>query len=210
MAQPDPAPRYTPEAYLILERAAATKSEYLDGEIFAMAGASRRHNLITGNVLGELRAQLRHRPCEVYPSDMRVKIPATGLYTYPDVVVACGEPRFEDAVLDTLLNPTLLVEVLSESTAGYDRGAKFDHYRSIEALQEVLFVAQERIHVVHYVRQDDGTWTLSEMQDPEGLLPLPSMEAELLLAEVYAKVRFDDPAAPPGSPLKSFRGSGTR
>lgn len=210
MAQPDPTRRYTPAEYLILERAAATKSELIDGEIFAMAGASRRHNLITGNVLGELRAQLRHRPCEVYPSDMRVKVPATGLYTYPDVVVTCDEPRFEDAVLDTLLNPTLLVEVLSESTAGYDRGVEFDHFRSIESLREVLFVAQERVHVVHYVRQDDGTWTLSEIQDLEGRLPLPSMEAELLLAEVYAKIRFDDPTAPPGRPFKSFRGSGTR
>ncbi len=195
MAQPDPAPRYTAAEYLILERAAATKSEFLDGEIFAMAGASRRHNLITGNVLGELRAQLRHRPCEVYPSDMRVTVPATGLYTYPDVVVVCDPPRFEDAVLDTLLNPTLLVEVLSESTAGYDRGAKFDDYRSIESLREVLFIAQDSVHVLHYVRRDDDTWILSEIRDPEGRLPLSSTEAELLLTEVYAKVRFDDPAA---------------
>ncbi len=196
MAQPEPAPRYTPAQYLALERAAETKSEYLGGEIFAMAGASRRHNLITGSIVTRLTIQLERRPCEVYPSDMRVKVPATGLYTYPDVVVVCEEPQFEDAELDVLLNPTLLVEVLSKSTAGHDRGAKFDHYRTIASLREVLFVAQDSVHVVHYVRQDDGTWILSESQDPKGRLSLVSIEAQLLLSEVYAKVRFDDASGP--------------
>ena len=112
----------TAEEYLALERKAPYKSEYLKGEVFAMTGASRRHNLISLNIGAELRAQLRQRPCEVYTSDMRVKLGATGLYTYPDVVVVCGEPAFEDAEVDTLLNPILLVEVLSKSTEDYDRG----------------------------------------------------------------------------------------
>src|SRR5919198_4874617 len=121
-------PDYTPEEYLALERAARHKSEYVNGRIYALAGASRAHNLIVVNVSAELRAQLRGRPCETYASDMRVKVSQTGLYTYPDVVVVCGEPRFEDAQVDTLLNPTVIIEVLSESTESYDRGEKFAHY----------------------------------------------------------------------------------
>ncbi len=196
MAQSKPVPRYTAAEYLALERAAETKSEYLGGEIFAMAGASRRHNLITGSVVTRLTTQLESRPCEVYPSDMRVRVPATDLYTYPDVVVVCEEPRFEDAELDVLLNPTVLVEVLSPSTAGYDRGIKFDCYRTIESLREVLFIAQDSTHVVHYVRQNDGTWNLSETRDPEGRLTLASIGAQLLLAEVYAKVDFEQSPRP--------------
>src|SRR5205085_5334550 len=120
---------YTPEEYLILERQAEYKSEYFNGEIFAMTGASRRHNLVAANVLASLHGQLRKRPCEVYSSDMRVKVSPTGLYTYPDVVVVCNDPLFDDKQKDTLLNPTVLIEVLSKSTASYDRGEKFEHYR---------------------------------------------------------------------------------
>jgi Uma2 family endonuclease len=183
-------PKTTPADYLVHERTAPSKSEYLDGEVFAMAGASRRHNLITANVIGELRQQLKKRPCEVYPSDMRLKVPATDLYTYPDVSVTCGEPSFEDAELDVLLNPTLVVEVLSKSTADYDRGAKFEHYRTIPSLREVLFVAQDSVHVVHCVRQENGSWLLTETRDPEGRLTLASIEAELLVSEIYDKVRI--------------------
>ena len=189
MAQPQR--RLTPSEYLELERRASFRSEYLDGELFAMAGASRRHNLITLNVGAELRAALRERPCEVYPSDMRLKVPATDLYTYPDVAVVCGEPEFEDSELDTLINPTVLVEVLSPSTADYDRGAKFGHYRTLSSLREILFIAQDEVHVLQYVRRDDGTWLLSETRNPEGALLLRSIDAELRVAEIYAKVRFD-------------------
>jgi Uma2 family endonuclease len=196
MARPDSTPRYTPAEYLALERAAETKSEYLDGQIFALAGASRRHNLITGSLVTQLTLQLGQRPCEVYPSDMRVKISDTGLYTYPDVTVVCGEPEFEDTELDVLLNPTLLVEVLSKSTEGYDRGAKFDHYRTIPSLREVLFVDQDTVHAVQYVRQGDTTWILSESRDPEGPLALVSIDVQLSLRDVYAKVRFGDASGP--------------
>lgn len=183
--------RLTPQEYLALEREAPSKSEYFNGEMFAMSGASRRHNLISLNIGAELRAQLRHRSCEVYTSDMRVKIRTTGLYTYPDVVVVCEEPAFEDTAGDTLLNPTVLVEVLSKSTADYDRGGKFEHYRTLSSLHEYLIVAQEQPHVVQYVRQSDTTWLLSEMRDLEAHLHLPSITCDLALSEVYAKVRFD-------------------
>ena len=181
----------TPEAYLALERQARDKSEYFAGEMFAMSGASRRHNLISLNIGAELRAQLRHRPCEVYTSDMRVKVGPTGLYTYPDVVVVCGEPAFEDTLGDTLLNPTVLVEVLSQSTEDYDRGRKLEHYRSLPSLQEYLLVSQERAHIVHYVRHFDVSWLLSDTLGLEASISLRSIECEVALSEIYAKVRFE-------------------
>ena len=184
--------RFTPEEYLTLERQAQHKSEYLNGEIFAMSGASRRHNLITLNIGAGLHAQLRQRLCEVYTSDMRVKVSPTELYTYPDVVVVCDTPQFEDAELDTLLNPTLIVEVLSKSTADYDRGGKFEHYRTLASLQEYLLVAQDRCHIVHYIRQPDNTWVLSETHVLNDRLPLPSLSAQLLVSEAYTKVQFDE------------------
>ncbi len=198
MAQPQE--HRTPVEYLALERQAATRSQYLGGQIFAMAGASRQHNLITGNVVRELGACLRRTPCEVYPSDMRVKVSSTGLYTYPDVSVVCEEPEFEDSELDTLLNPTLLVEVLSKSTADYDQGQKFEHYRTLSSLREILFVAQDSVHLVHYRRQSDDTWILSETRDPEHRLVLASIEVEIPLTEVYAKVRFKGSSGPKAVP----------
>ena len=183
--------RLTVEEYLALERQAPCKSEYFDGEMFAMAGASRRHNLIALNIGAELRTQLQQYPCEVYTSDMRVKISRTGLYTYPDVVVVCDEPCFEDTDVDTLLNPIVLVEVLSPSTADYDRGGKFEHYRALPSLQAYLLVAQERCHVVHYTRQQDNTWLLAETDDLQDRIHIPSIRCNLLLSEVYAKVQLD-------------------
>ena len=182
---------YTPEEYLALERAAEDKSEYFNGEIFAMTGASRRHNLVAGNVFATLHAQLRKRPCEIYPSDMRVKVSPTGLYTYPDVVVVCGEPSFDDEQKDTLLNPTVLVEVLSKSTMSYDRGEKFEHYRKLESLAEYLVIAQNKYHVEHYVRQPDNQWLLSETDDLQKTVHLLSIECELALADIYDKVEID-------------------
>ncbi len=179
----------TPEAYLILEREATTKSEYLNGQIYAMAGASRAHNLIAGNIFGELRSQLRMRACETYINDMRVKVRPTERYTYPDVVVVCDEPHFEDAELDTLLNPTVLVEVLSPSTESYDRGEKFVHYRQVASLQEYVLVAQDSIRVEHYLRQ--GTqWLLTEFSEQDDVLNFVSIGCALSLREIYAKVEF--------------------
>lgn len=182
---------YTPEEYLASERVADYKSEYYGGEVFAVTGASRKHNLLTINIATSLNGQLRNRPCEVYASDMRVKVSPTGLYTYPDVVVVCGEAQFEDAHVDTLLNPTLIVEVLSKSTTSYDRGEKFAHYRKLASLAEYLVVAQDKHHVEHYAKQPDGRWLLSETDDVRETIALTSINCELVLADVYNKVEVD-------------------
>ncbi len=178
----------TPQEYLAIEREAEFKSEYFRGEMFAMSGASRGHNLITTNIVIELGQQLRGRPCEVYSSDMRVKVSATGLYTYPDVVAVCGEPKFEDAHVDTLLNPTLIVEVLSASTAAYDRGQKFAHYRGIESLSEYVLVSQDECKVEHFVKQSDRQWLQTVVQSPEAQIELASIQSVLRLREIYDKV----------------------
>src|SRR3989442_7543846 len=150
-----------PGQYLTLDRRAEFRSEYVDGDMVAMSGGSREHNLIVTNLVRELSFQLKGRPCEVYPSNMRVKVSATGLYTYPDVVVVCGEPKFEDENVDTLINPTLIAEVLSDSTEAYDRGAKFGHYRKVDSLTEYLLVAQKEPRIEQYVRQAAGPWLRS-------------------------------------------------
>jgi Uma2 family endonuclease len=179
----------TPEAYLALERKATIKSEYLNGRMYAMSGGSRAHNLIGGNIFGGLHAQLRERDCEVYTNDMRVKVSPTGLYTYPDVVVVCDGPRFEDTSFDSLLNPTVLVEVLSPSTEAYDRGEKFAHYRQLGSLQEYVLVSQNCVRVEHYLRQGEQ-WLLTELSALDERLPLASIDCELSLREIYSKVKF--------------------
>jgi len=180
----------TPEEYLALERKAEHKSEYHNGEIFAMAGASERHNLIVANVIAELRAGLKRRDCKVYPSDMRLKIPSTGLYTYPDVIVVCHKPQFDDEHKDTLLNPTLVVEILSESTEAYDRGKKFEHYRKIESLAEYLLISQDSHKIEYYSRQPENQWLLSEITGLQNTVKLATIGCELVLAEVYDKVEI--------------------
>lgn len=182
--------RISPEEYLEIERHAATRSEYLDGEIFAMTGGSFGHNIIVANLVGELRQQLKGRSCMVAPSDLRVHLPATGLYTYPDVVAICGEPRFKDEVFDTLLNPTLIIEVLSPTTEAYDRGKKFEHYDTIESLAEYVLVSQDTPRVEQYVRQDGGRWLFTATSGLDGKVALPSIGCELALAEIYDKVPF--------------------
>ena len=180
----------TPEEYLALERAAEYKNEYFDGEIFAMTGASRRHNLIAGNIGGSLWQQLRGKPCEVYPSDMRVRIPSANIYTYPDVVVVCGEPQFEDDYVDTLLNPTLLVEILSKSTASYDLRVKSGYYRTLPSLTEYLFIAQNEYHVAQHIKQADGRWLLADIRGADGRAELSSGGCVLALSDVYERVEM--------------------
>jgi len=197
--------RLTPEEYIAFERKALPdteiiRHEYINGELIAMSGASRAHNLITGNIFGEIRAQLRGSRCETYMSDMRVSTPPTAFYFYPDVVVVCEEPRFEDDVFDTLLNPIILVEVLSPSTEVYDRGEKFAHYRQLASLQEYVLVAQDKVLVEHYRRQEkQGTapatgkdWIFTDFQNIEESLPLTSIHCELPLREIYERVPFSD------------------
>jgi Uma2 family endonuclease len=182
----------TPEQYLEIERKAPYKSEYLNGEVFAMSGASRAHNLITTNVTALLRPQLRNRGCEIYASDMRVHIPDTGLYTYPDIVVVCGEPQFQDGSLDTLLNPTFLAEVLSPSTEAYDLGRKFDYYRRLESLRQYLVIAQDRLNSNVYTKQE-GRWFLVGASKMEDALDLLSIGCKLKLADVYEDVVLPPP-----------------
>lgn len=185
-----PKTHLTPEEYLALERKAEYKSEYFAGEMFAMARASERHVLVVTNVVAELRGQLRHRPCTVYSTDLRVRVSPTGLYTYPDVIVVCGQAQFADDQKDTLLNPTLIVEVLSESTKDYDRGGKFEHYRTLASLSEYVLIAQNKYHVEHFVRQPDNRWLLWETNRLEDTIHLPSIECALALIEVYDKVEM--------------------
>jgi Uma2 family endonuclease len=182
----------TPEEYLALERAAERKSEYRDGEIVGMTGASRRHSLITVNVSSELNRQLKGRPCEVHVNDLRVLIAARRLYTYPDVIVVCGEPALADRYRDILTNPTVLIEVLSPSTEAYDRGTKFEHYRTLESLREYLLVSQSRPQVDHFMREDDGPWLLSAANDLAATIVLPSIQCQLAMAEIYDKVKFGE------------------
>jgi Uma2 family endonuclease len=181
----------TPEEYLEIERLADYKSEYYQGEMFAMAGAKWNHNLIAGHLVGQLDQQLRSRPCSVTPSDMRVLVNATGLYTYPDVIVVCGEPQFLDGQRDTLLNPTLIAEVLSPSTEAYDRGRKFENYRSIESLAEYLLISSQRVSAELFARQPDGRWLLTAANSLEDTLELPATGCRLPLAGIYEKVEFE-------------------
>jgi Uma2 family endonuclease len=181
--------RLSVQEYLRLERLAETKSEYLDGQMVAMTGGTIRHNRIITNVVRELSGQLHDRPCEVFPNDLRVRIPSANLYVYPDATVVCGEPRVEDSYADTLLNPTLIVEVLSPSTEAYDRGKKLRWYQSLDSLSELLLIPQDVPVIEQYVRQGD-IWLLRTAEGLEAVLPLPSIQAELALAEVYHKIAF--------------------
>jgi Uma2 family endonuclease len=187
-AEPAASRRVSAAEYLARERTAETKSEYYAGELFAMTGASLRHGLVVANLMHVLTTQLRNRDCYVVANDMRVRVPETDSYVYPDVVAICGEPQLEDAELDTLLNPTLVVEVLSPSTADFVRGGKLEHYRTIQSLAEVLILAQDRAHAEHWVRQPEGHWQFKETGMADAVLRLESIGCELKLADVYYRV----------------------
>jgi Uma2 family endonuclease len=180
----------TEQEYLAIERKASYRSEFYRGEMFAMAGATREHNLITGNAFRQIGNQLESRPCEVYSTDMRVRITPTGLFTYPDVVIACGGPQFVDDQDDVLLNPTVLIEVLSPSTASYDRGDKAVHYRKLESLQELLLIEQEYPAVDHYIRQPSGDWLLKQPEGLASVIELPSINCRLTFSDLYARITF--------------------
>jgi len=184
----------TPEQYLEIERQAEYKSEYYRGQMFAMAGARAPHNLLITNLVRELSQQLRKSPCQVYGSDMRGRVSATGLYTYPDVSVVCGEARFADDQLDNLLNPSVIAEVLSPSTEAYDRGRKFEHYRSIDSLAEYLLVSSDRMQVELFARQADGHWLLTAASGPEDAIELRSIDCRLALRDLYEKVEIPSTA----------------
>jgi Uma2 family endonuclease len=187
-SQPDQ--KLTEDEYLAIERCSEVKHELVDGAMVAMSGASPIHVLIVSNLVAELHNQLKNRECRVYASDLRVKIQKSGRYTYPDVSVVCGRLELATAQRDTLLNPRVLIEVLSESTKDYDRGEKFEQYRSIPSFAEYVLVAQDRHHVEHYARQKDGRWLLEETDAVADAVVLESIDCRLALTEIYAKVRF--------------------
>jgi len=174
--------------YLEYEAASDIKHEYYQGEIFAMAGASREHNLITANIIGELRNQLKKRPCRLYASDMRLQIEATGFYTYPDVMVVCGQEKFLDEKETTLLNPDIIIEVLSDSTEGYDRGVKFSHYRKLRSLQEYVIVSQRIRKIERYFRNENQQWVLTETDEDNPAIMLEAIDCRLDISEVYDKI----------------------
>lgn len=175
----------TPEEYLAIERAAETKSEYFQGEMFALAGAGHAHNLLVSKLIRLLGPEADRRGCEVLPSDMRVKISELGKYTYPDVTVTCGRAELEDAHGDTLLNPVVIFEILSESTERYDRGTKFAHYQKLASLRVYVLVAQDRPRVEVYTRQDGGFWRYEAFEGPEALVALEPPGTRFTLTQLY-------------------------
>ena len=186
-------PFLTPEQYLEIERQATFKSEYYQGEMFAMAGASFAHGQIVMNASGELRNQLRGKPCQAVTSDVRLCVSPDGLYTYPDVLVVCAQPQFLDRSFDTILNPSVIIEVLSDSTEAFDRNKKFEMYRSLKSLQEYVMIASRRMRVERYTREPDNTWNFGEKTQLEDEVDLRSIDCRLRLSDLYERVEF--PAA---------------
>jgi len=194
-------PRLTPEQYLEIERAALdVRSEYYNGRMYAMSGGTHTHAIVIGNLGTELRIALKKGPCVVTTSDMRVRVNKTGLYTYPDIVVVCDPPQYGDGRHDTVLNPTLIVEVLSPSTEGYDRGFKFVHYRTLGSLQEYALVSQAELRVEIFRRQSSGDWLLSESAGTESVCRFDSVNCTIALKDIYDKVTFGSDAAVPERP----------
>jgi len=190
MPLPERVRRLTEAEYLDLERAADFKSEFFDGEVFAMAGGSPQHSLIATNLAREFGNRLKGGKCVAYNSDLRLKIKPTGLLTYPDLSVICGALEFAEGLDDTVLNPVVIVEVLSESTEAYDRGKKFEHYRQIPSLQEYLLVSQQEPRIEQFTRQEDGRWVLSEAIGLHASLALSSLRISISLSEVFAHMEF--------------------
>jgi Uma2 family endonuclease len=186
----------TPQEYLAIERKAEFKSEYYAGEMFAMAGATWEHTFIKDNVARHAGNQIADGPCRLLTSDMRVKVDATGLYTYPDIVFVCEKLIFEDNVFDTLLNPRVIVEVLSETTEEYDRGTKLKHYRKVPSIQEVVLIAQDRPLVERYVRQADNGWLLTEFAGLAATFEFSSVPVKIAMTDIYRGVEFSESAAP--------------
>ena len=180
----------TPAEYLALERKADCKSQFFKGEMFAMAGASFEHNQIVANLLGAFGNELRDSKCQILPSDMRVAIEPQYIYTYPDAVVVCEEPRFVDDQFDTLLNPKVIMEVLSDSTEKYDLGRKFSAYRNMPSVESIVFVRQDFPHVDVYTRRGGESWLLTRTPKLEDCVAVEVIEATVAMSEIYRNVGF--------------------
>ena len=183
--------RYTEEEYLELERVSDFKHEFYGGEIFAMAGGTRTHALICHNVDVRLGMQILQRLCQIYGSDMRLRVEATGLQTYPDLSGLCDEPRFSSQTEDTLLNPSFIIEVLSKSTQDYDKTEKFRQYRKIKSLRDYVLISQYSVYVEHFTRQPDGYWRLESYEALEDTFTLESINCTLELGQIYWKVALE-------------------
>ncbi len=183
--------RLTDEEYFALDSAAEIRSEFYDGVMYAMAGATPEHSLITANLTRELGQALRQKPCRVYVVDLRVRA-TRNAYTYPDIAVVCGEPRFAENNKNTLVNPTVLIEVLSPSTESHDRGLKFARYRQLESLKEYVLVSQDRASVETYLRQPNGSWLLTEFTALDSSAAFETLECKIPLAEIYHQVEFSE------------------
>jgi Uma2 family endonuclease len=183
-----PRQHWTAADYLAFERSNPGKHEFVDGKIVLQAGGSRNHALIGTNVTSSLHQQLRHRPCMVYGSDMRVVIPQARRYVYPDISVVCGSASFEDALDDTLTNPTLIIEILSPSTERYDRGKKFQCYQTLDSFQEYLLIAQDTTMIEHFVRRSDKLWTFDMIIDASAVIALTSIDCVLRIEDIYEKI----------------------
>ena len=182
---------YTPEEYLALEEEAEHRSEYYQGEIFAMSGGSVNHNRIARNLVIAFETDFQEKPCEAFINDMRLLVKKNGLYTYPDVMVVCDKLEFVKDRDDTLTNPVVIVKVLSKSTEGYDRGAKFELYQALETLQDYILIDQTKVHVEHFHRLDDGRWILQEFEQFENVLQLASVDFEISLEQIYWNVDWE-------------------
>ncbi len=183
-------PCFTPEAYLLLERSSETRHEYLDGIVHPVPSENLAHSTICFNLAGIIGQQLRGTPCRGFSPNMKVRAGEGGLYAYPDLAVACGEPVFEDEHGDVLLNPAVIFEVLSPSTEACDRGEKFSRYKVIETLTDYVLIAQNRPHVEHLARQPDGTWSCPALDDTAAVITLESIKCRLPLADLYDRVVF--------------------
>lgn len=193
MAQQQTQKKYiSPEEYLAMEEKAKYKSEYYNGEIFAMAGGSINHSTIAINITSELRQLLKGKPCWVYNSDVRVLVEENGLYTYPDVSVVCTEPKFAEGRNDTITNPLIIVEVLSESTKSYDRAEKFELYRAIKSFQDYILIDQDRVYIEYFHKNENGLWILQVINNIDETLTIHSIASSIPLREIYDKVEWKD------------------
>ncbi len=183
-------PYATVEQYLAIERVALEKSEYYNGEMFLMAGASEPHNTISANVVAILWNHFRKRNCRAYGSDLRIYTKTTGLFSYADAVVVCGKPEFYDQEKDILTNPMLIAEVLSPSTAEYDRGKKFELYKGSPSFQDYLLIEQREAKVEHWQKLETGEWIVSQFVGLEAVLEMPRYELHIPLSEIYLNVEF--------------------
>lgn len=190
----EPALQYnfiTPEEYLAAERSATEKHEYYRGEIFAMSGASVNHNKIFRKLFLAIGHQLKGKDCQPYGSDLRIHIPMNTLYTYPDISIICGEPELADDPFDNVINPSVIIEILSKSTRNYDKGEKFTLYRDIDTLQEYILVDSEKIHIEKHIRNKDNSWQLTEFKSIENSLYINTVNMQIELRDIYESLSFE-------------------